>query len=239
MRLNNKVAIVTGGANGIGKCIVERYVEEGAKVYSLSIGKADFNNDKIVEIELDVTDRDAIAKVVNDIKEAEGKIDILVNNAGITKDGLTVKLTESDFDVVVDVNLKGVFNLTQAVVPVMLENEYGSIINISSVVGVQGNVGQSNYAATKSGVIGMTYSWAKEFPRKGANIRSNVIAPGYINTDMMKTVPDKILDKIKAKNPLNRLGEPKEIANAALFLASDESSYVNGTVLEVTGGQVL
>lgn len=239
MRLENKVAIVTGGAAGIGKSIVDKFVEEGCKVYSLSIGKANFNTDKVVEIELDVTNRVQIKEVVDKIANDEGKIDILVNNAGITGDALTLKMTEEAFDKVIDVNLKGVFNMTQAVVSHMNEKQFGSIINISSVVGVRGNVGQANYAATKSGVIGMTYTWAKEFPRKGANIRTNAVAPGYVNTEMMQTVPEKILNAIRSTNPLNRLGEPDEIANAVLFLASDEASYINGHVLEVNGGQIL
>lgn len=239
MRLEKKVAIVTGGAAGIGKCIVEKFLAEGCKVYSLSIGRADFGNDNAVEIDLDVTNRDEIKKVVDKIAADEGRIDILVNNAGITGDALTMKMTEDKWDKVIDINLKGVFNMTQAVVSHMNENEVGSIINISSIVGVRGNVGQANYAATKAGVIGMTYSWAKEFPRKGAKIRTNAVAPGYINTEMMQTVPEKILDGMRSTNPLHRLGEPEEIANAVLFLASDESSYVNGHVLEVNGGQIL
>jgi len=164
------------------------------------------------------------------------KIDVLVNNAGITRDALIQKMTEDMWDTVIDVNLKGVFNLTQAVAPIMMENGKGSIVSISSVVGVYGNVGQTNYAATKAGVIGMTYTWAKEFTRKGAAVRSNAIAPGYVETEMMATVPDKVLQPIREKTPLGRLGKPQEIANAVLFLASDESSYINGHVLEVTGG---
>jgi len=235
-RMDGKVAIVTGGARGIGRQIVDTFVAEGAKAVisaDMAMGK---DGPNIKNVILNVTDRDAIAKFVEEIKIEFGHVDVLVNNAGITKDALVQKMQESEWDIVVDVNLKGVFNLTQAVVPMMLEMGKGSIINISSVVGVYGNIGQTNYAATKAGVIGMSHTWSKEFTRKGAAIRTNVIAPGYVATEMMETVPDKVLEPIRQKTPLGRLGTPQEIANAVLFLASDESSFVNGHVLEVTGG---
>ena len=185
---------------------------------------------------LNVTKRSDIEQFITDTVNKYGHIDILVNNAGITRDALIGKMTEEMWDLVIDVNLKGVFNLTQAVAPVMLEQKYGSIVNIASVVGEYGNVGQSNYAATKAGVIGLAKTWAKEFSRKGENIRVNSVAPGYVNTEMMKTVPDKVLDPIKAKTMLGRLGEPQEIANAVLFLASDEASFITGHNLSVNGG---
>lgn len=235
-RMEGKVAIVTGGARGIGRQIVDTFVREGAKMVisaDMSIG-ADGEN--IKNVMLNVTDREAIAKFAQEIKDEFGQVDVLVNNAGVTKDALIHKMDENMWDFVIDVNLKGVFNLTQAIAPIMIENEKGSIVNISSVVGVYGNVGQTNYAATKAGVIGMSYTWAKEFTRKGAAVRSNVIAPGYVQTEMMDTVPEKVIQPIRQKTPLGRLGTPQEIANAVLFLASDESSFVNGHVLEVTGG---
>lgn len=236
-RMEGKIAIVTGGARGIGRQIVETFAREGAKlVFSLDMGSGEYELPNVRQVELNVTNRDQVTKFVDEVKKEFGAIDVLVNNAGITRDALIQKMTEDMWDAVIDVNLKGVFNLTQAVAPIMMENGKGSIVSISSVVGVYGNVGQTNYAATKAGVIGMTYTWAKEFTRKGAAVRSNAIAPGYVETEMMATVPDKVLQPIREKTPLGRLGKPQEIANAVLFLASDESSYVNGHVLEVTGG---
>jgi 3-oxoacyl-[acyl-carrier protein] reductase len=236
-RMEGKVAIVTGGARGIGRQIVETFAREGARlIYSLDMGTGEYELPNVRHVQLNVTNRDQVAKFVEEVKNELGTIDVLVNNAGITRDALIQKMTEDMWDAVINVNLKGVFNLTQAVAPIMMENGKGSIVSISSVVGVYGNVGQTNYAATKAGVIGMTYTWAKEFTRKGAAVRSNAIAPGYVETEMMATVPDKVLQPIREKTPLGRLGKPQEIANAVLFLASDESSYVNGHVLEVTGG---
>ncbi len=236
-RMEGKVAIVTGGARGIGRQIVDTFVKEGAKkVISVDMAMGQSKSECVKDVVLNVTDRESIARFVEEVKDEFGQVDVLVNNAGITRDALVNKLDEDDWNLVIDVNLKGVFNLTQAIVPMMLEKGKGSIVNISSVVGVYGNIGQTNYAATKAGVIGMSYTWAKEFTRKGAAIRTNVIAPGYIQTEMMETVPEKVLQPIRQKTPLQRLGTPQEIANAVLFLASDESSFVNGHVLEVTGG---
>ncbi|UII57604.1 3-oxoacyl-ACP reductase FabG [Cytobacillus spongiae] len=236
-RMEGKIAIVTGGARGIGRTVCETFAREGAKmVFALDMFSGDYSGENITHIELNVTDREKIASFVEQVKNKYGKVDVLINNAGITKDALLQKMDESMWDVVIDVNLKGVFNLTQAIAPIMMEQGQGSIVNISSVVGEYGNIGQTNYAATKAGVIGMTYTWAKEFTRKGAAVRTNAIAPGYVMTEMMATVPDKVLDPIRQKTPLGRLGDPQEIANAILFLASDESSYVNGHVLSVNGG---
>lgn len=236
-RMEGKVAIVTGGANGIGRQIVDTFVREGAKaVISVDMVMGADSCPNIKNVILNVTDREAINKFVEEVKVEFGQVDVLVNNAGITRDALVQKMDESAWDAVINVNLKGVFNLTQGIAPIMMEAGKGSIINISSVVGIYGNIGQTNYAATKAGVIGMSYTWAKEFTRKGAAVRTNVIAPGYVNTDMMSTVPEKVLAPIREKTALKRLAEPQEIANAVLFLASDESSFVNGHVLEVTGG---
>jgi len=185
----------------------------------------------------DVTKRDQVNGVVAQAIEAFGQIDILGNNAGITRDARLVKMTEEDFDLVVNVNLKGVFNLTQAVAPHMIERGYGRIISTSSVVGLYGNFGQTNYVAAKSGVIGMTRVWARELGPKGITV--NAVAPGFIATDMIKTVPEKVIDALLERTPVRRLGTPEDIANAYLFLASEESSFINGIVLSVDGGLVM
>jgi len=239
MRLENKVALVTGAGQGIGRKIAETFANEGAQVIAVDLAKLPYEYKNVHGYELNVTDRNAIANFFEEVVVKFKKIDILVNNAGITKDALIQKMTEDMWDLVIDVNLKGVFNLTQLVGPQMMEQGSGSIINIASVVGEFGNVGQTNYAATKAGVIGMTKTWAKEFARKGAAVRVNSVAPGYINTDMMKTVPENVLEGIRAKTMLGRLGEPQEIANAVLFLASDEATYITGHNLSVNGGMRL
>ncbi len=185
---------------------------------------------------LNVTDREKIDKVLGEVKETFGQIDILVNNAGITKDAFLMKMTEEQWDQVIDVNLKGVFNMTQAVSK-MMKKTGGVVLSTSSVVGVYGNVGQTNYAASKSGIIGMTYTWAKELSRY--KIRVNAVAPGFIQTPMTENLPQKILDHMKDKTPLKMLGEPKDIANAFLFLASDDARYITGQVLGVDGGLVI
>lgn len=236
MRLQDKVAIVTGASRGIGKAIALTYVREGAKVVNFSFDEPDYENESVEFYKGDVTDRDALKTFFDHVVEKYGKIDILVNNAGITRDALIHKMSEDMWDFVINVNLKGVFNLVQLVGPQMMQQGAGSIVNISSVVGEYGNVGQTNYAATKAGVVAMAKTWAKEFSRKGAAVRVNAIAPGYVNTEMMQTVPDKVLDPIREKTMLKRLGEPQEIADAALFLASDESSFVTGHLLSVNGG---
>ena len=182
---------------------------------------------------------EAIKQLVSDVEAKFGQIDILVNNAGITRDAMTRKMTDDMWDLVIDINLKGVFNLTRHIGPHMEEMGGGSIINISSVVGEYGNIGQANYAASKAGVLGLTKTWAKEFARKGVPVRVNAIAPGYIMTDMMKTVPEDLLKKFAGLTMLGRLGQPEEIAKAALFLASDDSSYVTGHTLSVNGGMRL
>ncbi len=235
-RLNDKVAVVTGGARGIGKCICELFAAEGAKVIALDISNIEYGINNIEGYKADLCSNNDIVKFKDYIINKYGKIDILINNAGITKDALIEKMTEEMWDAVINVNLKAVFNITKALYPIMKDQKSGSIINISSVVGQFGNIGQSNYAASKAGIIGLTKTWAKEFSRKGENIRVNAIAPGYVNTEMMATVPEKVLDSIREKTMLKRLGEPLEIANAALFLASSESSYITGQLLSVNGG---
>lgn len=236
-RLESKVAIVTGGSRGIGKTVVEKLIADGAKkVYSLDLKKGDYDIANVEQIEVSVTDRAGLAEAIEKIKKESGKVDILVNNAGITKDSLLERLDESAWDAVIDVNLKGVYNITQLVAPIMMENGSGSIINIASIAGVYGNIGQTNYSATKAGVIGMAKTWSKEFTRKGAQIRTNVVVPGFIATEMGMAVPEKMIAMAKAATPLGRLGQPEDIANAIAFLASDEASFINGSVLEVTGG---
>ncbi|MFF2446663.1 3-oxoacyl-ACP reductase FabG [Neobacillus sp. NPDC058068] len=243
MRLQDKVAIITGAAGGIGLTAAEVFAREGAKV-----AMADFNVEQgeerarelqqqgyeVTFFQVNVADRQSVDEMVEKVLGTYGKIDILINNAGITRDAMLSKLSVEDFQSVLDVNLKGVFHCTQAVLPAMIANGSGRIINTSSVSGVYGNVGQTNYAATKAGVVGMTKTWAKELGRKGINV--NAVAPGFIETGMTAKVPEKVMAQMMQMVPLARLGKPEDIANAYLFLASDESNYVNGTVLHVDGG---
>ena len=243
MRLENKVAIITGGAGGIGLAAVHKFVEEGAHVVI-----ADFNELAGKEVELsfaqhkrpvlfiktDTSDRNSVENLVNQTLEVYNKIDILVNNAGITNDAMLHKMTEQQFDDVININLKGVFNCTQYVVPHMIVQGHGKIINTSSVSGVYGNFGQTNYAAAKAALIGMTKSWAKELGRKEINV--NAVAPGFTLTRMVEKMPEEILVKMESTVALQRLGKPEDIANAYLFLASNESDYITGHVLHVDGG---
>jgi 3-oxoacyl-[acyl-carrier protein] reductase len=252
MRLQDRVTLITGGAAGIGRATAIRFAEEGARVAICDLN-ADAGNEALGDIgpgarfdRVDVADRDAVQTWVEQVAADFGRIDVLVNNAGVLRDNQLVRvkegelvkqMPEADFDLVVAVNLKGVFNCTQAVAPVMIKQRSGVILNASSVVGLDGNFGQTNYVATKAGVIGMTRVWARELGRYG--IRVNAIAPGFIATEMITSMPDKILDGMKARTPLGRLGDPRDIANAYLFLASDEASFISGTVLRVDGGIVI
>jgi 3-oxoacyl-[acyl-carrier protein] reductase len=238
-RLENKVCVVTGGAKGLGQAISLRFAEEGATVIAADMSELTYSHENVHYYPLNVTDTVMVQNFYDQVVAKFGRIDVLVNNAGITKDAMTRKMTDDQWNLVIDVNLKGVFNLTRLVGPLMETNGYGSIINISSVVGIFGNIGQANYAATKAGVLGLTMTWAKEFARKGANVRCNAIAPGYIMTDILKTIPQDLLDSFAKLTMLGRLGQPNEIADAALFLASDESSYITGQTLNVNGGMRL
>jgi len=244
MQLTGKVAIITGAARGIGREAAHLFAQKGASVVLADVdaqaeavaadivnggGQAEF-------FRTDIADRTACETLVSSVLRAFSHVDILVNNAGIVRDGQLVKLSEADFDLVVDVNLKGTFNMTQAVAPHMIERGNGSVINVSSVVGLYGNFGQTNYAATKAGVIGMTKVWARELGKKGINV--NAVAPGFIQTEMTQGVPDKVLDMMRGKTPLGRLGTARDVANAFLYLASEEASYVNGAVLSVDGGLI-
>jgi 3-oxoacyl-[acyl-carrier protein] reductase len=239
MRLKDKIAIVTGAAKGIGFATAKRFSEEGAKVMIADVNPAAVKAavDLIPGSEayvVNVTDRASIEAAVDQIMQRHGRIDVLINNAGITQDARLVKMTEAQFDAVIDVNLKGVFNCTQLVVPHMLEAGKGAVVNASSVVGIYGNFGQTNYSATKFGVIGFTKTWARELGVKG--IRVNAVCPGFIATEIVKAMPEKILQDIERRSWLGRLGTPEEMANVYLFLASDEASYVNGVALEASGG---
>ncbi len=239
MRLKDKTAIITGGAKGIGKHMALLFAAQGAKVIAADFNELSYVNKAIEGYHLDVRDKEACATFAAYAIDKYQKIDILVNNAGITKDALTRKMTDKMWQQVIDVNLNGIFNLTRHIGPHMQEMGSGSIINISSVVGLFGNIGQANYAATKAAVIGLSKTWAKEFAMKGAKVRVNAIAPGYIMTDILSTVPQELLDKFAAMTMLGRLGGPEEIAKAALFLASDDASYITGHVLQVDGGMRL
>lgn len=241
-RFLNKVVIVTGGASGIGEATVRKFAAEGALV---SIWDVNDENGKKLAAEIDkaefykvnVADRESVRLAVTKIVEKNGQIDILINNAGIVRDATLLKMDESQWDAVIDVNLKGVFNCTQEVARVMVEKGSGVILNASSVVALYGNFGQTNYVASKTGVIGMTKVWARELGRKG--IRVNAVAPGFIATEMVKSVPEKIITMLEQKTPLGRLGGPNDIANAYLFLASEEATFITGTVLSVDGGLVI
>ena len=239
MRLEGKVAVVTGGARGLGANMCQLFAKEGARVIAVDLGEMTYQADGVEYYQLNITDSEGCRKFYKDIMAKYGKIDILVNNAGITRDSMTRKMTDEMWDIVIDVDLKGLFNMTRYIGPQMEEKGSGAIVNISSVVGEYGNIGQANYAAAKAGVIGLTKTWAKEFARKGAAVRVNCIAPGYTMTDMLKTVPQDLLDKFAGMTMLKRLGQPEEIASATLFLVSDEASYVTGQVLAVNGGMRL
>jgi 3-oxoacyl-[acyl-carrier protein] reductase len=255
MRLENKVTLITGGAAGIGKAVACRFAEEGAVVVI-----CDLNEEAGLETvaalrehspeaafyKVDVTDREAVGAWADAVFERFGRIDVLVNNAGVLRDGQLVKIKDgevagmmsgADFDLVIAVNLKGPFNCAQAVAPFMQRGGGGVILNASSVVGLDGNFGQTNYVASKSAVIGMTKVWARELARHG--IRVNAVAPGFTATEMIAAMPEKILEGMRARTPLGRLGDPRDIANAYLFLASDEAAFITGEVLRVDGGIVV
>ncbi len=244
-RLQDRVAIITGGGQGIGKATAMRFVEEGAKVVVAEInepaGKATVDEIQsaggtAIFVQTNVALMEDAVRMVQTAMDVFGKIDILVNNAGITRDRSLKKMTEEEFDQVIAVNLKGVYNCTKAVSSFMVEAGYGRILNASSVVGVYGNFGQTNYAATKAAVIGMTKTWMRELGRKGITV--NAVAPGFIETEMVKTIPVEKIEKIRASTPVPRSGKPEDIANAYLFLASEEAGFINGAVLHVDGGQV-
>ncbi len=252
MRLDEKVALITGGAAGIGLETAKRFVKEGARVAICDIS-AEAGESAVTDLgghanfrQVNVTDGQAVAAWVSDVVARYGRVDILINNAGIIRDHQLVKvkdgaivgrMSEDDFDLVLEVNLKGTFLCTQAVVPFMIRQKSGVILNATSIAGLDGNFGQTNYVASKAGLVGMTKVWARELGRYG--IRVNAVAPGFTATEILKTMPEKVLDGMRARTPLGRLGEPVDIANAYLFLASDEAAYISGAVLRVDGGMVL
>ena len=249
--MKTKIVVVTGGAAGIGKATAVRFAEAGAKVVICDVNKeageavAMSLGPDARFYEVDVANRGAVQAFIEDVVARYGRVDVLVNNAGVTRDAQLVKMqdgklarqmSEADFDLVIGINLKGVFNCTQAVAPFMIRQGGGVILNASSVVGLYGNFGQTNYVATKAGVIGMTRVWARELGR--SNVRVNAVAPGFTATEMVLKMPEKVLEAMKARTPLGRAGEPRDIANAYFFLASDEASFITGAVLSVDGGLV-
>jgi 3-oxoacyl-[acyl-carrier protein] reductase len=238
-RIDGRVAVITGGARGIGAETARVFREAGATVVTWDVSDG-------ADQRVDVTDTGAVQAAVAATVAKLGGIDILVNNAGILRDGLLVKIKdgelvgrmeEAQFDAVISVNLKGVFLCGQAVAPVMIKKGWGRILNASSVVGLYGNFGQSNYVATKAGVIGLTKVWARELGPKGITV--NAVAPGFIATEMVRQMPEQILRSMVERTPVRRMGEPRDVANAYLFLASDEASFINGAVLSVDGGVVV
>lgn len=243
--LENKIVIITGGTRGIGKATAMRFAKEGSKVVITgrsdgmsTVNEIKGNGGEIIYIQADVADLDSCRSLVQQVICRYGRIDVLINNAGITKDATMKNMAKDAWDEVISINLTGTFNCTSAVLPSMLSQGSGVVINTSSLVGLFGNMGQTNYAATKWGVIGMTKTWAKEMAKKG--LRFNCVAPGFVRTEMLEMIPEDVLrDKILVKIPAGRLGEPDEIAAAFAFLASDEAKYINGTVLSVDGAAVI
>jgi 3-oxoacyl-[acyl-carrier protein] reductase len=245
-RLTNKVAVITGGASGIGRATALKFAAEGAAVaiWDVQVEKGEETVKSLIAMgaraafyKVNTTLLSEVQAAVNNVIEDFEQIDILINNAGITRDATLIKMTEEQFDSVIDVNLKGVYNCTKAIAPFMIERHYGRIVQAASVVALYGNFGQTNYVATKSAVIGMTKVWARELGKKGITV--NAVAPGFIATEMVSTIPEKVINGIIEKTPLARMGQPDDIANAYLFLASDEASFINGTTLSVDGGIIL
>lgn len=237
---NKKIALVTGAARGIGQAISEQLLKDGFIVVGIDITPISWcHNEHFYAYKVDLCDKEAVLQLTKTVKSQFNKIDVLVNNAGITRDALLGDMLETEWDQVLDINLKAVFLLTQQVLPLMLEQEEGSVINIASIVGTDGNIGQSNYAASKGGVIAMSKGWAKEFARKGAQIRVNCVAPGFIETEMTKELPRKVIEIMERKTPLGRMGQAQDIANGVAFLASDKSRFITGQILKIDGGLVL
>ncbi len=244
---DKQVVLVTGGSRGIGKAIALKYAQNG---YNVVINYVSDNTDEkaieeefknigveVLLLKADVSKEEQVEKLVKKVIEKFGKIDVLVNNAGITKDTLLMRMKEEDFDRVIEINLKGTFLVTKAVVPYMMKKKNGRIINLSSVVGVTGNAGQCNYSASKAGIIGFTKSVAKELASR--NIRANAVAPGFIDTDMTSILSDEVKNSINAQIPMKRMGSAQEIANVVYFLGNEESSYITGQVINIDGGMVM
>src|SRR4030065_2082869 len=245
MRLNDRVAIVTGGARGIGKKICETFLQEGASIYIFDVNqekekrtidefRASYKNEGVFFLKVDITDEKSVEQAIEKIIEAESKIDILVNNAGITRDNLILRMSLEDWKKVIDINLTGAFICSKHTARYMIKNRSGKIINISSIVGVHGNAGQSNYSSSKAGIIGLTKTLAKELASR--NILGNAIAPGYIETEMTGKLSDNIKQKLIEQIPTGRLGSVDDVAETGLFLVSDDSNYITGTVINLDGG---
>ncbi len=244
MKLENRVAIITGGAQGIGKAITLKFAAEGAKIAVFDIKEAEDTksdveklNREFIFLKVDVSHYADVSKNMKEVIDRFSQIDILVNNAGITKDTLLVRMSEEDWDKVLNINLKGVFNMSKEVVKYMMKKKSGRIINISSIIGLVGNPGQANYAASKAGIIGLTKSVAKEFAKRGITV--NAIAPGYIKTPMTDVLKEDAKNRLKEMIPLGEIGTPEDVANLALFLASDDARYITGQVINVDGGMVM
>ena len=245
--MERKVALITGGSRGIGKAIAKKFAKEGYDIVinyvseSAELGKVkeemiENRNVDILFVKADVTNYNGCEEMIKEVINKFGRIDVLVNNAGITKDGLLMRMKEEDFDKVIEVNLKGTFNVTKNVIPYMMKQRSGKIVNISSVVGIGGNAGQANYAASKAGIIGFTKSVAKELASR--NILANCVAPGFIKTDMTDVLSDAVKENINKQIPLNKMGEADEVANAVYFLASEENTYITGQTLNIDGGMI-
>ena len=243
MRLKDKVAIITGSARGIGQATALKFAAEGARVVVCDldrkavdevVAQITASRGQAIGFAVNVVDKASIAAMVKGVTDKYGRIDVLVNNAGIVDDAMFRKMTDEQFDRVIDINLKGTFNCARAVVDIMIAQGAGVILNASSVVGIYGNFGQTNYAASKFAVIGMAKTWARELGRKG--IRANAVCPGFVETTILKSIPEKVMQAMIDRVPLGRLAKPEEIANTYAFLASDEASYINGAVIEVSGG---
>lgn len=246
MRLEGRVALVTGGGRGIGREIALALTREGADVAICDVNKESLGyvkneieslGRKCLAFEVDVTKMDQVENMISKILDNFKKVDILINNAGVTRDALLVRMSEVDWDAVIDINLKGVFNCTKAVVKPMMKQRWGKIVNIASIIGIIGNAGQANYAASKGGIIAFTKSVAKELASRNINV--NAIAPGFIQTEMTKRLPENYKEEMLKSIPLNKFGEPSDVANTVLFLVSEPSSYITGHVIQVDGGMVM
>jgi len=246
MRLAGKVSIITGAGRGIGQATALKFGREGALVVVCDLDQDSVDQTvsavrsagaEAVGFLVDVTSADSIRAMVEGVVQRYGRIDVLVNNAGIVQDAQLIKMTDEQFDRVLEVNLKGTYNCTKAVAAIMVDQKSGVILNASSIVGVYGNFGQTNYAASKFAVIGMVKTWARELGRKG--VRANAVCPGFVETTILNTIPERVLQALRERVPLGRLAKPEEIANTYAFLASDEASYINGAVIEVSGGATL